>query len=136
MSTMSAFSPALLLAMLVLGLFGTVALVRIGRTRRRATRRVVEQPNSHYTSQLVRETEARHRWYEIEVDRVHEINRGEVARLLVKVEVGGPEALRADERTFLDYMAELARKSSTVRPVREEEAPARAASSRTSSRVH
>jgi hypothetical protein len=90
----------------VLGL--TVALLRGARARRRARRRVVEKPNSHYTAPLARNIQIRHRWHDIALDRVHEINRGEVVRLLAKADAVGVEALRASERTFLDQMAKIA----------------------------
>ena len=83
-------------------------LVRSARTRRRARRRVVEKPNSHYTSQLARDTQARHRWHEIALERVHEINRGEVERLIARADAMGVEGLRASERAFLDQMAQIA----------------------------
>jgi hypothetical protein len=123
MLTMSPFNPLSLLmglALLVIVAFAAAIVVRVGRARRRAARRVVEQPNSHYVAQLVQEHETRHRWHDIDLSRVHEINRGEVVRLLAKVEAGGTDALRENERTFLDYMAELTRAS----------APAAAESSR------
>lgn len=86
----------------------TIALRRAIRARNRARRRLVEQPNSHYTSALVRNGETRHRWQNIDLDRVHEVNRGEVSRLLAKVEASGVEALREAERVFLDQVANVA----------------------------
>ena len=56
----------------------------------------------------MRERETRHRWHGIDLERIHEINREEVERLLAKVEAVGIHALRPDERRFLDTMAELA----------------------------
>lgn len=84
------------------------ALVRTVRSRTAARHRVVEKPNSHYTPELVRERETRNRWRDIALDRVHEINRVEVQRLLARVEALGAEALRPAERVFLDRMAEIA----------------------------
>jgi hypothetical protein len=84
-----------------------VLLMRTARARARASRRVVERPNSHYTSQLVRNAETRTAWHGIPLDRIHEINREEVVRLLAKVDALGVPSLRNDERTFLDRMAEL-----------------------------
>jgi len=110
--TMRAFdsSPLLLLGMLAV-VFGTalaIALARGVRARRRARRRVVELPNSYYASQLARAIETRHRWHGIDLDRVHEINRGEVERLIAKADALGVDALRPNERVFLDHMAKLA----------------------------
>ncbi|MGH7445977.1 MAG: hypothetical protein ACRELT_00355 [Longimicrobiales bacterium] len=94
--------------MLAAGVLAAVALRTVMRARRRARRRVIEQPNSHYTSQLVRNGETRHRWQNIDLDRIHEINRGEVVRLLGKVDVSGVESLRETERVFLDQVANVA----------------------------
>jgi len=85
-----------------------VAIARGVRAQRRARRRVVEMPNSYYSSQLARAVESRHRWQNIDLDKLHEINREEVVRLLAKVEALGVDALRPDERIFLDNMARLA----------------------------
>lgn len=85
----------------------TFVALRHARTRRRRQRRV-ELPNSHYTSQMARNREVQHRWKHIVLDRVHEVNREEVRRLLAKVEATSVEALRPAERTFLDRIAELA----------------------------
>ena len=86
----------------------TVAATRRLRARGRASRRVVEKPNSYYTSRLARNNETRHRWSHIALDRLHEVNRAEVVRLLAKVEATSIDALRANEVAFLDRMAELA----------------------------
>ncbi|MFW6039893.1 MAG: hypothetical protein ACOC9N_02320 [Gemmatimonadota bacterium] len=103
--------PVLLLPLALLALLAAaiaaVAIARRVRARRRARRRVVEKPNSHYTPRIVRENEARHRWRDIALDRMHEINREEVERLLAKVEAAGVAVLTPKEREFLDYMAEL-----------------------------
>lgn len=94
------------LGLFVLGTLVTLLVLRILR-RRRPARRVVEQPNSHYTSARAREAVARHRWHGMPLDRVHEINREEVVRLLAKAEAVSAQALNQKEREFLDYMAEL-----------------------------
>lgn len=107
---MNPFDPTILIA--VAAGIGAALLsgfaAREARKRRRARRRVIEKPNSHYTSVLVRETETRHRWHGIALDRIHEINRGEVERLLARADAGGVEALRPNERVFLDHMTEIA----------------------------
>jgi hypothetical protein len=84
-----------------------VVVVRHGRALRRARRRVVEKPNSHYTSELVRAAEIRHRWHDIDLSRVHEINREEIVRLLARVDALGIESLQPRERSFMEYMAGL-----------------------------
>jgi hypothetical protein len=109
---MSAFNPfasaASMVVMIVAATLFAVALRRAIRARIRARRRVVEQPNSHYTSVLVRNGETRHRWHGIDLDRIHEVNRGEVSRLLAKVDASGVESLRESERVFLDQVANVA----------------------------
>jgi hypothetical protein len=109
---MNGFNPAsspvfVALAVVVAALI-TIALRRAVRARASERRRVVEQPNSHYTSELVRKGEKRHRWQNIALDRIHEINRGEVTRLLAKVEASGVDSLREAERVFLDQVANVA----------------------------
>ncbi len=102
--------PILLLPLTVVAvLFGVLAreLVVRMRERRRARRRVIEQPNSHYDPRAVQNLEARERWAQIRVERVHEINREEVERLLNKADALGVDALKPRERQFLDVMLEL-----------------------------
>jgi hypothetical protein len=91
----------------VAGFAATLGAVRVARARRKKRRRVVELPNSHYTSQQARDVEARHRWHNIELDRVHEVNRDEVIRLLAKVDALSADALRPRERVFLDSLTDL-----------------------------
>jgi uncharacterized membrane protein len=109
---MSLFDPVflfpLLLVVTVLAGFAVAATVRVVRARRKARRRVRELPNSHFTSDIVQNNEARHRWHNIALERLHEINREEVQRLIARVEATSVEALRPNERAFLDRMAELA----------------------------
>jgi hypothetical protein len=90
------------------GMLASFAVTGLIRARTRARRRVLEQPNSHYTSQLVRNGEKRHRWHSIDLDSIHEVNRGEVVRLLARVDASGVETLRETERVFLDQFATLA----------------------------
>ncbi|MGD8278244.1 MAG: hypothetical protein PVH00_09470 [Gemmatimonadota bacterium] len=77
------------------------------RIERRRRPRVIEAPNSHYTSKLVLDRDAHERWKAIPIERVHEINQVEVRRLLVKIEEYGIDRLTARERTFLERIAEL-----------------------------
>ena len=109
MTSFNLFSVSVQVALVVLlALIAGITAARVTRSRRRAKRRVVEKPNSHYTSQLARDSESRHRWTNIALDRMHEVNRAEVVRLIAKVEATSVDALRANERAFLDRMAELA----------------------------
>ncbi|HET9983954.1 MAG TPA: rhomboid family intramembrane serine protease [Longimicrobiales bacterium] len=45
------------------------------------------------------------RWQSIRLDQLHEVNRAEAERVLAKLREGGPAALTAAEREFLDRMA-------------------------------
>ncbi len=54
---------------------------------------------------LVGDRVALARWKEISIESMHELNRGEVARLLAKAERDGPASLRPSERDFMDRMS-------------------------------
>jgi hypothetical protein len=92
-----------------------VALAAIGlriwylrwKKRRIAARRVVEKPNSHYSSALVRNQEDQERWKSADLADLHPVNREELERLLEVVDVQGLEALSSRDRLFLDNMARL-----------------------------
>lgn len=88
------------------GALFSVALRRALRAR--ARQRVVEQPNSHYTSPVVRNGETRHRWQNIDMERIHEANRDEVSRLLERVKASGVDSISERERVFLDQFATAA----------------------------
>lgn len=105
MNTVNPLS-VLLIVLLAAALVLSIAARRLARERSRA-RRLVERPNSHYTSPIARNSETRDRWHNIALDRLHELNSGEVVRLLAKVDASGVESLRPNERMFLDRMAEL-----------------------------
>jgi hypothetical protein len=94
-------------ATMAAAMIATIFALRMLRARRNARRRVVELPNSHYTSPLVLNTEKKHRWQNIALADIHEVNRGEVERLLAKLEALGVDALRETERVFLDNFADL-----------------------------
>lgn len=92
---------------LIVGVFMGVGLriwYRSWRKRRSAARRVVEMPNSHYSSQGVRNQEDRDRWGRINVRKLHPLNRDEVQRLLDVVDQEGIKSLSSKERLFLDNM--------------------------------
>ncbi len=92
---------------LVLGLVLGVALriwYRRWRKGRIAARRVVERPNSHYSSQAVRNHEDRDRWGRINLGGLHPLNQEEVQRLLDLIDQEGVRALSKRERLFLDNM--------------------------------
>lgn len=85
-----------------------LTVARVIRATTGSKGRVVEKPNSHYTAPSAVESATRERWSEIALDRLHEINREEVVRLLARSAASGVATLSTKERTFLDHMAELA----------------------------
>ena len=66
--------------------------------------RRVEAPNSHYSSQGVRNLEDRERWGGINMGTLHPLNRDEVARLLDLIDAEGIHAISGKDRLFLDNM--------------------------------
>jgi hypothetical protein len=76
------------------------------RMKKAQAKRRVEAPNSQYKSQYVLDLESRERWEAIALDRLHEVNREEVEKLLAKLRVSGVRALSVSERAFLDRMVE------------------------------
>lgn len=99
---MSTWLPAL-----IVGIVAAVAArvwYRAHRRRRIAARRRIEAPNSHYSSQLVRNQEDRERWGRINMGGLHPLNRDEVERLLDMVDQEGIKAISAKDRLFLDNM--------------------------------
>jgi hypothetical protein len=96
--------------MILIGAFAGAVAFGIARSLRRRIQpraRTVEEPNSHYTAPGVRVRETEARWKSIALDRVHEINREEVKRLLEKVEALGVESLGPRDRNFLNHLADL-----------------------------
>jgi len=77
------------------------------RRARIAARRVVEKPNSYYSSEIVKNKVDRERWGTVNLDLIHPVNREEVERLLAVADVQGPEALSTRERLFLENMTRL-----------------------------
>ena len=77
------------------------------RKRRIALRRIVERPNSFYSSILVKNQEDRTRWGRIDLSRVHPVNREEVQRLLARADALGVDTLSARERVFLESLTDL-----------------------------
>ena len=74
------------------------------RRRRIEARRVVERPNSHYSSVSVKQRESRGRWGRIDIGRLHPLNRDEVQRLLTIADQAGVGALSSKDQLFLDNM--------------------------------
>ncbi|MGH7503147.1 MAG: hypothetical protein ACREL7_15585 [Longimicrobiales bacterium] len=98
------------LAILIVAGIGGVIFLIAGLTlrakaKKKSRPRVIEQPNSAYTPKLVLDRDSRHRWQKIPLDQIHEINRGEVVRLLDRVAAAGIDSLRTREREFLENLA-------------------------------
>ncbi len=72
-----------------------------------AERRVVERPNSFYASKAVHNQEDEEWWRRIELERLHELNREYVERLLRQIDGAGIGTLTTDERAFMERMAKL-----------------------------
>ena len=66
--------------------------------------RRIEATNSHYSSLGVRHQEDHERWRDIDLCELHPLNRDEVERLLVVVDVDGVKSLSPRDRLFLDNM--------------------------------
>ena len=103
---MLSWLPAVILAV-VLGGFG----FRRWWVRRKqsliAARRVVERPNSFYASQGVQDQEDEEWWRRIRLERLHEVNREYVERLLRQIDGAGVDTLNREERAFMERMANL-----------------------------
>jgi hypothetical protein len=93
-------------ALVVAGVSIRIAL-RERKKRLTAASRVVERPNSFYASKGVQDQQDAEWWSQIRADRLHEVNREYVERLLVTVEAAGVDSLNRDERAFLERMANL-----------------------------
>ena len=88
------------------GLVFAFAFIKWMEWRRGAGRRAWQKamaPNQSTAG--LSDKAALNRWRSIAVDRLHEINREEVVRLLAKVEQDGSRSLTQAERDFLDRMA-------------------------------
>lgn len=97
-------------AAVILAVVGGVCLRVWLRHRRRrliASRRLVEKPNSYYSSELVKKQEDRDRWKALDLDDMHPVNREEVERLLEIVDERGVDALSSSDRLFLGNMTRL-----------------------------
>ena len=73
---------------------------------RRRQRRVVKRPAPPRKVSIVVDLEALERWKAIPRERLHEINREEVDKLLRKAHQSGAGSLMTNERAFLDRMSE------------------------------
>jgi hypothetical protein len=107
-----------ILTVVAVAIVVAIALIVRARAKRKSRPRVVELPNSAYTPKLVLDRDAEHRWHAIPLDELHEINRGEVMRLLDRVTAAGVDSLRRNEREFLDNLAERLVHESPTQPPR------------------
>ncbi len=103
---MLSWLPAVILAV-VLGGFGLRKAWVRRKQRLIAARRVVERPNSFYASKGVQDQEDEEWWRRIRLDRLHEVNREYVERLLGQIDGAGVDTLTRDERAFMERMANL-----------------------------
>ena len=103
--TMTLWISALICAFL--GVIGIRIWYRRWRRARIAARRIVEKPNSHYSSAMVKNQVDRERWGSVNLDLIHPVNREEVERLLALADVQGPGSLSNRERLFLENMTRL-----------------------------
>jgi hypothetical protein len=94
----------ILLAANLAALVGMFVMYR--RMKKAQIKRRVEAPNSQYKSPYVLDLEAKERWQSIDLERLHEVNREEVEKLLGKLAVTNIRALTTSERAFLDRMVE------------------------------
>ncbi len=72
-----------------------------------AERRVIERPNSFYESEAVHDQVDEEWWRRIDLERLHELNREYVERLLHQIDGAGAGTLTKDERAFMERMAKL-----------------------------
>ncbi len=73
----------------------------------KSANRILERPNSYYSSKGVRDQEDAE-WYDsIDLDKLHEVNRAEIERLIAQIKGAGIDSLRPSDRAFLERIAEL-----------------------------
>lgn len=73
----------------------------------RGANRILERPNSYYSSKGVRDQEDAE-WYDsIDLDKLHEVNRDEIERLIAQIKGAGIDSLRPSDRAFLERIADL-----------------------------
>ena len=97
----------LAVALVPLAIVGARFGYRRWRKARIEARRIVEKPNSFYSSAIVKNQVDRARWGRVDLERIHPVNREEVERLLALADVQGADALSPRERLFLETMTSL-----------------------------
>ncbi len=87
------------------GLAFAFVFLKVRDWRRGAGRRAFRKAVSPTPVRGLTEKDVLKRWRAIPLDGLHELNRGEVHRLLAKAEEHGVRSLTEQERAFLDRMA-------------------------------
>ena len=82
-----------------------------------AERRVVERPNSFYASEAVHNQQEDEEWWRrIDLERLHELNREYVERLLRQIDGAGVGTLTTDERAFMEAHGQARCTAASGRP--------------------
>lgn len=103
---MTPFASALLLVVLAQSV-ALGALLRLYWRAKVANESRVAQPSTpDLGGARTAEAEPRKRWEALDLTRLHEVNREEAQKVLVKFRAGGIKNLTPDERAFLDRMSE------------------------------
>ena len=103
---MTTWLPASILGLIVGATVARFFYIR-WREKKVAENRRVERPNSHYDAKGVKDQRDHERWKDMNLDRLHEVNREYAEELLDRVRALGVDHLRPDERNFLDRMTEM-----------------------------
>ncbi len=104
--TMLIWLLVLVLSTVAVGAFGRRCWIK-RRASIRAASRILERPNSYYSSKGVRDQEDAE-WYDsIDLEKLHEVNRAEIERLIVQIKGTGIDSLRPSDRAFLERIADL-----------------------------
>lgn len=104
-STDPILSIALGAMMVMASMIAGVAVRRTLRARRIQQHRIVERPDPRAAAAATADEMRRQRWRNIDLQAIHEVNRGEVSRLLERVAASGMDSLRETDRIFLDQFA-------------------------------
>ncbi len=104
--TMLIWISVVLLSTLVGGAFARRWWIK-RRAGIKAANRILERPNSYYSSKGVRDQEDAE-WYDsIDLEKLHEVNRAEIERLVSQIKAAGIDSLRPSDRAFLERIADL-----------------------------
>jgi hypothetical protein len=100
----------LLAILILLNLAMLVAGWRLYRRTARLANDSRTAAEGEQRARWVREMEARERWAALDLNRLHPVNRDEVAALLGRIEGASSRVLTRRERDFLDRMVEAERR--------------------------